>query len=329
MIDRTLRIVYMGTPDFAVPALTRLIEAGALIVAAVTQPDKPSGRHMRLTACPVARTAAAAGIPVLQPVKLRTGEFARTLTDLSPDLFVTAAYGRILPADILAIPRLGAINIHGSLLPRHRGASPVQTSILMGDRTTGVTIMMMDAGMDTGAILTQQDIPIEPDDDSGTLMDKLARLGAEMVLPAIEGLCDGTLRPIPQDDSKATLTRILTREDGLIDWSRSAESIHNQIRGFYPWPGAYTVIDGKRLKIHRSRVLHNRTDEQEKPVTAEQRLAPGTVCTAGRETIQVACGTGVIELLEIQPDAGRRMACRDCSHNYRYGVQMGGNNDVY
>ncbi len=328
MIDPTLRIVFMGTPGFAVPALSRLIESGARVVLAVTQPDKPVGRHMKMTACPVARAASAAGIPVIQPTRLRTGEFTRTLSEYKPDLFVTAAYGRILPPDVLAIPRLGALNIHGSLLPRHRGASPVQTSILSGDRETGVTIMMMDEGMDTGAILSQRALPIEDDDDAMTLMDKLALLGAEMILPAIEGLCDGTLQPVPQDESRATLTRILTREDGEIDWTRPAEAIHNQIRGLYPWPGAYTVVDGKRLKIHRSRVLKPGDPESDSLPHEAIGLMPGTVCTNGGQTIQVVCGSGVLELLEIQPDAGRRMACRDCSHNYRFGIRMGGNTDA-
>lgn len=324
MIDQTLRIVFMGTPDFAVPALERLIESGATIVAAVTQPDRPTGRHQKTVACPVAQTAAAQGIPVLQPEKLRTGEFTRQLTELRPDLFVTAAYGRILPPDVLAVPRLGALNIHGSLLPRHRGASPVHASILAGDRETGVTIMLMDEGMDTGAILTQRAIPIADDDDACTLMDKLARLGADMIVPAVNGVLDGSLKPVAQDASQATITHILTREDGRIDWSRSATEIHNQIRGLYPWPGAYTTIGGKRLKIHRARVL----DLDQLDAYPAGGLEPGTVCACAGDAIQVICGAGILELLEIQSDAGRRMACSDCSHNYRFGTRMGGKTDA-
>lgn len=324
MIDQTLRIIFMGTPDFAVPALRSLIAAGANVVAAVTQPDRPSGRHLKTVAVPVAQVAAEHGIPVLQPLKLRTGEFARELSALKPDLYVTAAYGRILPPDILAIPRLGALNIHGSLLPRHRGASPVHASILAGDQATGITIMLMDEGMDTGDILSQTAIPISEEDDAGTLMDKLAQIGAEMILPAIEGILDGTLRPVPQDERLATATHILKREDGEIDWSRSAREIHNQIRGLYPWPGAYTLSAGKRLKIHRSRVLE--TDREED--ASATGLEPGTISACSPEAIRVVCGSGILELLEIQTDAGRRVSCRDCAHNYRLGTRMGGKPDA-
>lgn len=323
MIDRSLRIIYMGTPDFAVPALERLIDEGALVVAVVTQPDRPSGRHLKTVLGPVAQVAAAHGIPVLQPLKIRTGEFARALAALKPDLFVTAAYGRILPPDILAIPRLGAINIHGSLLPRHRGASPVHASILAGDRETGVTIMMMDEGTDTGDILARQVIAIEDHDDAGSLMGKLAAMGAEMIVPAIEGLCNGTLIPAAQDHSQATTTHILTREDGEIDWTRSATEIHNQIRGLYPWPGASTFFGGKRMKIHRSRVL---PPEQEGSAVSTG-LEAGTICACSPDAIRVVCGSGILELLEIQSEAGRRMSCRDCSHNYRFGTRMGGKTD--
>jgi len=324
MIDQTLRIVYMGTPDFAVPALQRLIDAGACLVAAVTQPDRPSGRHHETQAGPVAKLAAAHGIPVLQPLKLRTGEFAGTLAALKPDLFVTAAYGRILPPDVLAIPRLGAVNIHGSLLPRHRGASPVHASILAGDRETGVTVMLMDEGMDTGDILAQSSIPIEDEDTAETLMAKLAELGADMIIPVIDGLCKGTIKPVGQDESQATTTHILSREDGQIDWSRSAAEINNQVRGLYPWPGAYTTIGRKRLKIHRARVL---PPEMEGTVSSFG-LEPGTICACSPDAIRVACGSGVLELLEIQTDAGRRLFCRDCAHNYRFGSRMGGKPDV-
>lgn len=321
MIDPNLRIVYMGTPDFAVPALQRLLDDGACVVAIVTQPDRPIGRHQAVKPGPVAAVAQAHGIPVLQPVKLRTGEFACTLAALRPDLFVTAAYGRILPPDILAIPRLGAINIHGSLLPRHRGASPVQASIIAGDRESGVTIMMMDEGMDTGDILMQRAIPIDLEDTAGTLMDKLAQLGAEMILPAVAGLVDGTLKPLPQDHARATVTRILTREDGEIDWNQPAERVHDFIRGSSPWPGTYTFCGGKRLKVHGARALAPETAAD----FPQDGLEPGTIVACTADAILVACRSGIIELLEIQTEAGRRMNCRDCAHNYRFINRLGGN----
>lgn len=316
------RIVFMGTPDFAVPSLKRLIELGYPVIAVVCQPDKPVGRHQVLTAPPVKVIALAHDIPVLQPVKVRTGEFAGQLRSLAPDLIVTAAYGRILPPDILAIPPLGCLNVHGSLLPAYRGAAPVQWSIIDGQPETGITIMKMDEGMDTGDILLQGCLPITADLDGGQLMDALAQLGADLLPAAITGVLDGTLLPVPQDHSRATYAAMVNRQTGQIDWQCSAQQIHNLVRGTYPWPGAWTILpDGKRLKIHRTRVSQADTDH---PATGISTAVPGTILHARPTGITVATGDGAVDLLEIQPEGGKRLAAADCAHNYQPGIVLGG-----
>lgn len=313
-------IIFMGTPDFAVPSLLRLIEDGYPVLAVVCQPDKPVGRHQVLTPPPVKQTALEHGLPVLQPVKIRTGEFAAQLRALDPDLIVTAAYGRILPPDILAIPRLGCLNVHGSLLPEYRGAAPVQWSIIDGRAQTGITIMMMDEGMDTGDILLQSVIDIPQTMDAGQLMDTLARLGADKLPEALEGFVSGHLKPVPQDHSQATYAAMVSRETGRIDWNRPAQAIHDLVRGTYPWPGAWTEMpDGKRLKIHRTSVT---TD----PVLLELaiNMTPGSVISARPAGITVATAQGAVDLLDIQPEGGKRLSSADCAHNYKQGMQFGG-----
>ena len=310
----------MGTPDFAVPSLLRLLQEGHSVEAVVCQPDKPTGRHQVMTAPPVKQTAQEHGILVLQPVKIRTGEFADHLRALSPDLIVTAAYGRILPPDILAIPRLGCINVHGSLLPEYRGAAPVQWSIIDGRSHTGVTIMMMDEGMDTGDILLQGQLEITDTMDAGQLMDALAALGAELLPAAISGLLEGRIKPVPQQHEKATYAAMINRQTGQIDWLKSAQTIHNLVRGTYPWPGAWTTLpDGKRLKVHRTAVC------MEPTLVAASRLAlPGSVLAASPAAITVATADGAVNLLEIQPEGGKRLSSADCAHNYPIGLQLGG-----
>jgi methionyl-tRNA formyltransferase len=324
------RIVFMGTPDFAVPSLRRLVEEGYPVLAVVCQPDKPTGRHQVLTAPPVKQAANELGITVLQPTKIRTGEFAAQLRELAPDMIATAAYGRILPADILQIPPQGCLNVHGSLLPEYRGAAPVQWSIIDGRTETGITIMLMDEGMDTGDILLQGRLPIPPDMDAGQLMDALATLGADLLPTAISGLLDHTLTPVQQDESKATYAAMVNRETGHIDWTRSAEVIHNLVRGTYPWPGAWTTLpDGKRLKIHRTAVIDKNDLQaltgQHAPGTIQTgQHAPGTILAAQKSGITVAAGTGAINLLEIQPEGGKRLKSQDCAHNYSVGLLLGG-----
>ena len=249
--NKIFRIIFMGTPDFSVPALQALINGPDEVVAVVSQPDRPKGRGKKMAATPTKIVAEASGIPVLQPTKIRTEEFADTLRSFDPDLIVVAAYGRILPSSILDLPPLGCINIHGSLLPRHRGAAPIQWAILAGDSEAGVTIMQMDVGMDTGAMLLPASVPVTDDETAGGLFDKLSKLGGKALLEALNLLRNDNLPPIEQDHSLATEAPPLKKEDGCIDWNKSAREIHCLIRGMDPWPTAYSFLDGKRFRFSR------------------------------------------------------------------------------
>ena len=309
----------MGTPDFAVPSLQRLLDDGFPIAGVVCQPDRPQGRRMQSVLPPVGKLAKDYGLPLIQPESVRTAEFERSIRDLDPDMIVTAAYGRILPAAILAIPPKGCLNVHASLLPTYRGAAPIQWCLINGESETGITIMMMDEGMDTGDILLQRRIGIPDDMDAGQLGGVLSQLGADMLPEAIDGLLSGRLTPQPQDHSRATIISMMTREAGRIDWTLSAQAIHNLIRGTFPWPGAFTWCGDKRVKIHKARVC---TDAD--LVTASSGMPAGTICACRGDAISVACGEGVIDLMEIQTDSGKKMQCRDCAHNYRMGQTMGG-----
>jgi methionyl-tRNA formyltransferase len=312
------RILFMGTPDFAVPALQTLLDLGYPVVGLVCQPDRPQGRHLHLQAPPTKQVALKHGIPVLQPESVRTPEFLAMVRSLAPDLAVTAAYGRILPPLVLAVPPRGCLNIHASLLPAYRGAAPVQGCLINGEHETGVSFMLMDEGMDTGDILMQARVPVDDEIDAGRLSEQLAMLGAELLPFVIEGWLDGSLKPKPQDGRQASVFPRLTRESGLIDWAADARAIHNLIRGTTPWPGAYTWCGSRRIKIYRARVCSD-PDILE----AAHGLTPGTICSCGREAISVACGSGVLDFLEIQTDSGKRLNCRECSHNYRLGQKMG------
>lgn len=313
------RIVFMGTPDFALPALDNLITGGSEIVGVVCQPDRPRGRRLQPAAPPVKILAQKNNLPVFQPLNLRRPEFFQQLAELRPDLIVTAAYGKILPPEILDLPEYGCLNIHASLLPAYRGAAPVNWVLINGEKQTGVTIMLMDEGLDTGDILAQESVRIAPDANAGEITDALALLGAKMLPQVIEQWLAGDIDPKKQDVSTATYAPMMQRKTGEIDWTAPAEAIHNLIRGTYPWPGAYTWCSDKRMKIHKARV----SDNSELIETAKDK-APGTICLCGAMSISVACGTGVIDLLEIQTESGRRMHCRDCAHNYKFGQKMGG-----
>lgn len=312
------RILFMGTPDFAVPVLQRLLDDGYPVAGVVCQPDRPQGRHMVLTAPPVKQLALARGLPVVQPEKVRVQDFEQAVRSLSPEMIVTAAYGRILPPNILAVPPMGCLNVHASLLPAYRGAAPIQWSIINGDTETGVTIMMMDEGMDTGDILLQRRVSIPEDMDAGQLSEVLARLGADLLPVAIDGLLAGELCPVPQDHSRATSVPMMNREMGRIDWTRPARAVHNLVRGTSPWPGAYTWCGDKRVKVHKARVCQDPSI-----IASAAGLEPGTICLCG-EFISVACGEGVLDIIEIQSDSGKRLHCRDCAHNFRTGQTMGG-----
>ena len=294
--QKTFRIIFMGTPDFSVPTLQGLIDSRDQVVAVVTQPDRPKGRGKKLTPPPVKILAESAGIPVLQPTKIRTVEFAETLGSFRPDLIILVAYGRILPSNILDLPPLGCINVHGSLLPRHRGAAPIQQAVLAGDTVAGVTIMQMDTGMDTGAILLQTSIPIAEDDTAGSLFSKLSNLGGKTLLEALDLLRANKLPPAEQDHSIATEAPPLKKEHGSIDWEKSASELHCFIRGMDPWPTAYSFLDGKRFRFFVPDLSDISSDQP-----------PGTIIQADKNGLLIATGGGVLNVREIQPEGKKRM----------------------
>jgi methionyl-tRNA formyltransferase len=312
------RIIYMGTPEFAVSPLVSLLEhPDFCVVAVICQPDRPKGRRMKKQAPPVKRTAQNYKIPVFQPESVRTGEFEQQLRSLEPDCIVTAAYGRILPPHVLAVPPKGCINIHASLLPAYRGAAPIHWCLIRGEKETGITFMLMDEGMDTGPVLDQKKILISQEMDAEMLSCRLSQLAADHVNEMLEKWFSGAIQPVPQDPDKASVAPMLKKEMGQIDWKQSAQSIHNLVRGLYPWPGAYTWCGQKRMKIHRSRVC---TDSL--ILESTENMEPGTICHCSGDAIRVACGTGVLDLLEIQSASGKRLHCRDCAHNYHLGQKM-------
>ena len=288
-----MRIVFMGTPDFAVPCLQRLLEDGHEVPAVFTQPDKPVSRHAVLTPPPVKQLALSHGIPVYQPTKMRDGTVAALLRELAPDCLVVVAYGRILPQEILDVPPRGCVNIHGSLLPRYRGAAPIQWSVIRGETVTGVTSMFMDAGMDTGDIIDTLTTPIGENETAGELFERLAPLGARLLSTTLAAIADGTVTRRPQNDAEATMAPMLEKAMGRLDLTRPARELHNQVRGMNPWPGAFCTVGGKTLKIHETRV-------------AAGSGAPGTLLCA--DPVTVACGEGALQLVTVQPEGKPRMA---------------------
>jgi len=296
-VTTSIRLIFMGTPEFAVPSLQALLDHGEQVVAVVCQPDKPKGRGRKLSPPPVKELALAAGIPVLQPTRIRTGEFLEELRGYRPDLLVVTAYGRILPGSVLNLPPLGAINIHGSLLPRYRGAAPIQWAVLNGDSETGVTIMRIDEGLDTGDILLSSRLAIEPDDTAGALAAKMARLGGSLLIEALTRLKAGNLPCHKQEESLASLAPPLGKELSEIDWQRSAQEISCRIRGLDPWPMAHTTLEGKWLRLFAPQVSAG-------PV----REAPGTLCRADKAGLLVATGKDYLHLGEVQLEGGKRMS---------------------
>ena len=311
-----MRLVFMGTPDFAAASLEALLRSDDSVVGVVTQPDRPKGRGQILTPSPVKLLAQREQIPLLQPLKMKDSEFLHALAEWKPDLIAVAAFGRILPPAILASPPLGCINVHGSLLPKYRGAGPIQWAIINGEIETGITTMLMDEGMDTGAMLLQETIPITPDDTAGTLSPRLAELGGRLLVKTIARLKAGTLVPRPQDSSRATLAPLLKKEDGAIDWALPATVLASRVRGLSPWPGAYTIVArGDRWTIWRALALPG-------PVTKP----PGVVVATTNESIHVATGEGVLAVMELQPANSRRMAVSQylAGHPIAVGLQLGG-----
>lgn len=298
MTEPPLRIVFMGTPAFAVPCLERLVADGYEVVAVYTQPDRPAGRSGAPVKSPVKRAALRHDLLVLQPRSLRRPEEQERLREQAPDLVVVAAYGLILPQAVLDVPRYGGINVHPSLLPRHRGPAPITGAILAGDSETGVTIMLMDAGMDTGPILAQRSVPIDLLDTTGSLTDRLSVMSQQLLSETLPRWVRGELTPQPQDDSKATYTALLKKADGVIDWSQPAEVISRQVRAYQPWPGAYTTWQGRQLKL-----LQVEASETSAEAASS---APSTVIASGLEAA-VQTGWGMLRLLVLQLEGRKPM----------------------
>ena len=305
-------LVFCGTPRFAVPTLKRLVEAGHSVPLVVTQPDRPRGRGMEVAVSPVKDAAIRLGIAILQPGAIKDNpEFRDRLAAIGPDAIIVVGYGRIVPQWMIDLPRLGNLNLHASLLPKYRGAAPIQWAIASGESITGVTTMRIDAGLDTGGILMQREVPIAPEDTSETLGPKLASVGADLMVETVRGLERG-LRPTPQDHSQATLAPILKKEDGRMDFARSANDLFNRLRGFQPWPGAFTIFKGKTLQVHRAL-----------PVQSVFELTAAEVAVEGGHLF-VGCGksknkdTGTtLEIVEIQLEGKRRMTAKEFINGYR------------
>lgn len=278
------------------------------VVLVLTRPDRPAGRGLKLRPTPVKELAQELGLPLFQPEKVNR-EVER-LRELRPDVTVVVAYGQILSKDVIEVPRLGTVNLHASLLPKYRGAAPVQWALIKGETVTGVTTFLIDEGLDTGPILLQREVPIAPEDTAGSLERKLAEVGAELMVETLEGLREGTLDPQPQDDAQATYAPKITQEMARLDWTKSAQELHHWVRALEPVPGAFTLFRGRRLKVHRTRVL------PEAPAKGE----PGAIVGVGEEGLRVAASDGVLELVEVHPEGKRRMSGRDFANGYRVRV---------
>jgi methionyl-tRNA formyltransferase len=308
-----MRIVFMGTPEFAVPSLEALLKSEDQVVGVVTQPDRPKGRGHQLAPPPVKIIAQQAGIPFLQPMKIKTPDFLAALAAWKPDLIAVTAFGRILHAPILNLPSMGCVNVHGSLLPKYRGAAPVQWAVINGETETGITTMLMDEGMDTGPMLLQEQISILPEDTAGTLAPRLAELGGRLLVETIRQLKAGAIMPRAQDNSQATLAPLLKKEDGVIDWTGAAHSIANRVRGLSPWPGAHTFYGQERWNIWKAVAVQE-----------SAQGPPGTLLTGTKQSLKVATGNGLLELLEIQTANSKRMSVGQflAGHRITPGVRL-------
>lgn len=293
-----MKIIFMGTPDFAAASLEALIASRHEIQAVVTQPDKPKGRKGELTPSPVKVIAKREGIKVYQPLKVRDEDFVETLRAYNPDVMVVVAFGQIIPLSILKMPKYGCVNIHGSLLPKYRGAAPIQWAVLDGEKETGITTILMDEGIDTGDILLKKTIKIDTDETSGSLFDKLMVLGAETILETLDELEKGSLTPTKQGESPTAYAKMLTKAMGLIDFTKSAKELDCFVRGMDPWPSAYTLLAGKTLKLWKVRAV-------------DGSGKAGSVIEIGKESFTIACGEGAIEVLEVQLEGKKRMSAGD------------------
>jgi methionyl-tRNA formyltransferase len=309
-----LRLVFFGTPGFAVPTLEALLRSRHVVAGVVTQPDRPRGRGHQMLDAPVKAVAAVAGVPILQPQRLKDAAFVEALTTLRADLGVVVAYGKILPEQLLAIPTLGFVNVHASLLPRYRGAAPVHRAIIAGERETGVTIMRVVQALDAGPMLANAHRPIGAEETSDDVERDLARLGAALLVGTLDGLAAGELQERPQDDSQATYAHKLRKDEGLIDWQSTAERLHNMIRGLHPWPHAFTFLGTRRFIVRRSRWSAEPSSE-----------GAGTVVEAAGDRLAVATGSGILEITEIQSEGKRPMSAREflAGHPLSRGERFG------
>jgi len=286
----------MGTPDFAVPSLTSLFDHGYTVATVITQPDRPKGRGRKVISSPVKNTAITLGYEILQPESIRTDGFEERMKQVNPDLFVVVAFGHILPKHILSLPKLGAINVHASLLPKYRGPAPIHWAVINGEKQTGITTMFMEEGLDTGDILLTETVDIRVNDTAGTLHDRLSEIGADLLIRTLKGIEAKTVHPIPQDHSAATYAPMLQKKDGLINWEQPAETIERFIRGMNPWPCAFTLYQNRRIKIFRAEIA-----EMESPEP------PGTVIRGFADELRVAAGEKALSILELQGESGKRL----------------------
>ncbi|MFZ5597434.1 MAG: methionyl-tRNA formyltransferase [Bacillota bacterium] len=310
-----MKIVFMGTPDFAVPSLKALARRGHVVKVVVTQPDRPRGRGKKVRPSPVKEAALAMGIPVYQPERVREEAFISVLRDIDPDVIVVVAFGQILPPEILHLPPLGCVNVHSSLLPRYRGAAPMQRAIMNGETGTGVTTMIMSEGLDSGDILLQASSPIYEEDNFGTLHDRLALLGSRTLLETLELMAGGKLAGTPQDHGQATYAPVITRGDEIIKWDRSAEDIRNQVRALDPWPGARTRLDKKVLKIWNVQKMGEETDFD--AGGTEFSPFPGSVLGSVKDGLVVQCGDRPVVVREMQIEGGKRLSAADFLRGYK------------
>lgn len=307
-------IVFMGTPDFAVPTLQTLIDSKHQVIGVVTQPDKPKGRSGKLAASPVKEKAMEAGIPVFQPEKVRDEAFLHVLRELNPDVIVVVAFGQILPVQVLELPDYGCLNVHASLLPKLRGAAPIQWSVIQGDKESGVTIMQMDEGLDTGDILMVERYTLDEKETGGSLFEKLSELGGPLILKVLEQAENGSLHPVPQKEEEYTYAKMLTKSIGEMDFNKSAVELERLIRGLNPWPSAYTYLNGKMLKIWEAQVTAKETDHE-----------PGTIIAVGKQSLTVQTGEGALQISSLQLEGKKRMDADAFLRGYpvETGIKLG------
>ena len=316
-----MRILFMGTPDFAAVTLRELIRSGHEIIGVVTQPDKQKGRGRTVSYSPVKELALRSELTVYQPNKIKTPEFIEIVKNLKPEVIIVVAFGQLLPKELLDIPPYGCINVHASLLPKYRGAAPIQYSIINGEKETGITIMYLDIGWDTGDIILQESIPISPEDTAGSLSGKLAVLGGKLLLEALQKLENKTAERIPQENEKATHVRMLDKEMGKLDFTQSAQKLERLIRGLNPWPSAYTILNGKTLKLWKAEC-----EAKEAEVSEEKKIKPGEIIEIRKDAFAVSTGDGILVVREVQQEGKKRMSAGDFlrGNQIKAGTRLGG-----